>query len=187
MVKLFKLLRINKLANIWVISDTHFMHEGVLRFKNYLGEPMRVFDDVYHMGEHLVERWNSVVKPEDKVFHLGDVALKDKGIEYIGRCNGHKRLLLGNHDYPNMRLYQPYFEKIYSTRLLDKILFSHIPVHPLSLGKALICCHGHTHSNVPPDHFGKQYYNVSCEVLDDYTPIAFEDLKKKAFKRLESR
>jgi calcineurin-like phosphoesterase family protein len=171
-------------ANIFVISDTHFGHANILNFKGLNNEPLRVFDDVNHMDEYMIERWNSVVTPQDKIYHLGDVLVKGSDWTKLGRLNGHKRLLLGNHDYPNMRLYQPYFEDIYSTRLLDKLLLSHIPIHPLSLGKAIANVHGHVHNNVGPDHFGKQYVNVSVEVVD-YTPIAWEDLKDKVLKRLE--
>ena len=34
-------------------------------------------------------------------------------------------------------------------------------------------------------HFGKQYYNVSVEVLDDYTPIEWGELKQRVLKKLE--
>lgn len=173
------------MPNVFIISDSHFDHSNILTFKKPDGSPLRVFDDVNHMNEHMVEKWNSVVRPQDKIYHLGDVALKDKGINYLSRCNGHKRLVLGNHDYGNMRLYQPYFEAIYSSRILDKMLFTHIPVHPLSLGKAIANIHGHVHDGLRPDHFGKQYFNVCVEVLD-YTPISLEDLKKKVLKKLSS-
>ena len=172
------------MANIFVISDTHFGHKNILNFKNAEGQSLRVFEDVDQMNEHMIERWNSVVRPEDKIYHLGDLIVKGDDWILLGRLQGHKRLILGNHDYPNMRLYQPYFEDIYSTRLLDKLLLSHIPIHPLSLGKAIANVHGHVHNNVGPDHFGKQYVNVSVEVID-YTPVAWEDLKQLVQERLE--
>ncbi len=171
------------MPNIFLISDTHFGHANILKFKNWDGKPLRVFNDVDHMNEHMVERWNSVVRPQDKVYHLGDVLVKGSNWKILERLQGHKRLILGNHDYPNMRLYQPYFEDIYSSRLIDKFLMTHIPVHIASLGRAIANIHGHTHGSAE-GHFGKQYFNVSVEVID-YTPIAFEDLKKLALKRLE--
>lgn len=173
------------MPNVLVVSDHHFDHANILNFKKPDGSPLRVFKDVSHMNEYMVERHNSIVRPQDKVYFLGDVAIKDTGINYLKRLNGHKRLILGNHDYANMRLYQPYFEAIYSSRMLDKMLFTHIPVHPLSLGKAIANVHGHTHAGLSDDHFGKQYFNVCVEVLD-YTPISLEDLKKKVIKKLSS-
>lgn len=52
------------------------------------------------MNEEIVRRWNSVVGPEDEVFHLGDVAL-GPWTEWDGvlsRLNGWKTLVIGNHD-----------------------------------------------------------------------------------------
>lgn len=52
------------------------------------------------MDDVLVENWNRVVAQSDEVFHLGDLALGDwtrwEGI--LSRLNGHKTLVLGNHD-----------------------------------------------------------------------------------------
>jgi calcineurin-like phosphoesterase family protein len=173
------------MANVFLISDTHFGHDNMLKFSGYDGKPLRVFDDVHHMDEHIIKMWNSTVSPQDHVYHLGDVIVKGENYgKILSRLQGHKRLVLGNHDFPHMRLYAPYFEKIYASRLLDQMLMTHIPVHPLSLGKAIANVHGHVHKNVPDGHFGKQYINVSVEVID-YTPVALEDLKKLALKRLE--
>lgn len=52
------------------------------------------------MNEEIISRWNAVVKPEDTVFHLGDVAL-GPWVEWDGllrRLNGYKILVVGNHD-----------------------------------------------------------------------------------------
>lgn len=171
------------MPNIFIISDHHFDHANILNFKTPDGSPLRSFKDVDHMNEHMVEQHNSVVRPQDKCYFLGDIAMTDTGINYLKRLNGHKRLILGNHDYGNMRLYQPYFEAIYSSRLLDKMIFTHIPIHPASLGKAIANVHGHVHHDGNAAVFGKQYYNVCVENLD-YTPISLEDLKKKVLKKL---
>jgi calcineurin-like phosphoesterase family protein len=172
--------------DVWLISDTHFHHANILKFTGYDGKPMRVFDDVHHMDEHMVSRWNSVVKPEDKVYHLGDVALSHtaEGFKIMHRLNGRKTLILGNHDPKDLRLLSPHFKHIYSSRMLDRLLLTHIPVHPMSLGKAEANVFGHVHNNIVPGQYGPQYYNISIEVLDDYTPIHFEDLKVKIRKQL---
>jgi calcineurin-like phosphoesterase family protein len=165
------------MANIFLVSDTHFGHANILNFTTRDGGKVRDFASVDEMNETMIERWNKVVKPEDKVYHLGDVAMSKRDIPLVGRCNGHKRLVRGNHDDHNIKLYLPYFEEIYATRLLDNMLLSHIPVHPESLMGRGVNIHGHVHNNVSPLHFGPNYLNVSVEVID-YTPISLEEAKQ---------
>ena len=58
------------MKNIWFISDTHFNHEGILGFKDYIGKPVREFANVNEMNEAMMDNWNSVVKPNDVVYPL---------------------------------------------------------------------------------------------------------------------
>lgn len=169
------------MSQIWVISDTHFNHEGILRFRTKDDKPLRSFDDVNHMNETIVSNWNEVVKQNDKVYHLGDVAMKDTGIHYLKRLNGKKRLILGNHEYGSMKLYTPYFEDIYSSRLLDRMIFTHIPIHPESIGKNHANVHGHSHVH-EQGGLGPKYFNVCCEVLR-FKPISLEDIHKAVSKQ----
>jgi len=78
----------------WFTSDTHFGHKRIIELSN------RPFDSVENMNEQLVENWNYFVKPEDTVYHLGDVALGSflESLAYVGRLNGIKHLVVGNHD-----------------------------------------------------------------------------------------
>ena len=78
---------------IWFTSDTHFCHN-----KPFLYEP-RGFKSIEEHDETIVRNWNSIVKPEDEVYHLGDVMLIDneKGIKYLKSLNGKIHLILGNH------------------------------------------------------------------------------------------
>jgi len=165
------------LANIFVISDNHFGHSNILGFKREDGSPLRSFSCVEEMDQHMVDRWNSVVRPQDHVYNLGDVAMKKKYIETVRRCNGHKRLVRGNHDIYPTKEYMKYFDEIYGVRVLDGLIFSHIPLHPDSLGRFKANIHGHVHA-LPQGFFGPRYYNVSCEAVD-YTPVSLEDLKKR--------
>lgn len=163
------------MSNLFIISDTHFGHSGILNFKREDGSPLRSFASVQEMDEYMVDKWNSVVRPHDKVYHLGDVSMAKKDIATVARCNGHKRLVRGNHDDYPTKEYMKVFEEIYATRVLDRMIFSHIPIHPASIGKHLANVHGHIHAS-SSEPYGPLYYNVSVEVID-YTPVALEDLK----------
>lgn len=79
---------------IWLTSDTHFGHQC-----SFLYEP-RGFTTVEEMNEKIIENWNSTVKPNDMVIHLGDTMLNDneEGIKCFKRLNGQISLIWGNHD-----------------------------------------------------------------------------------------
>jgi calcineurin-like phosphoesterase family protein len=83
-------------------SDTHFGHAMVADLRGFRdGDSPGSF--VRNHDEEIIERWNCVVQPDDLVFHLGDVGLggdEDYIFECVHRLNGHKQLILGNHDKP---------------------------------------------------------------------------------------
>jgi calcineurin-like phosphoesterase family protein len=83
--------------NIWFTSDLHLSHH-----QEFLYGP-RGFKDEQEMNEAIVENWNSVVKPEDIVWNLGDMVMNDVGnaLSYLKRLNGSQYWLLGNHDTDN--------------------------------------------------------------------------------------
>src|SRR3954466_9404047 len=121
------------MANIFLISDTHFGHANIPTFTQRNGEPMRPFKTVEEMDEVIIERWNRTVKPSDKVYHLGDFCMHKRNIPLAERLNGHLRLVLGNHDDEDVARYLPFFEKVFSFRKLDTLVLTHIPLHPESL------------------------------------------------------
>jgi len=53
------------------------------------------------MNGELIRRWNSKVKPEDIVFHLGDLCFKQKINHFRKILNGTIILIKGNHDEGN--------------------------------------------------------------------------------------
>lgn len=156
------------MVNIWITSDTHFGHDNIIR---YCGRP---FANADVMGEAMVERWNRVVKPQDHVYHLGDVAMSERSAhQYLGRLHGHKRLVLGNHDdRVPMAVLGQYFDKILCWRLFKPVILTHVPIHEASFGKARVNVHGHTHEK--PAYPGP-YINV-CVEHTDYAPVHLDAL-----------
>lgn len=79
---------------LFLTSDTHFGHQNILRLCE------RPFNTIEEHDQKLIENWNSVVGPEDTVFHLGDFCFggAQKWKEIRDQLNGHIILILGNHD-----------------------------------------------------------------------------------------
>ena len=180
--------------NKWIISDTHFGHKNIIKFTKPDGTPIRPgfiskktnkfisFSDINQHNEMLVDNWNSLIAPHDKVYHLGDFG----NIEFIKRLHGKKRLILGNHD-SMIDKYQlvKHFEhvvvsRIFTTEFVRPILMTHFPVHKDERGGAAryVNVHGHIHektiyaANGHPDPW---YVNVSIEQTNCY-PIHWDEL-----------
>ena len=133
----------------WFISDTHFGHKNIITFKDNDGKLIRPFSSVEEMDEVMVNNWNSVVKPEDRVYHLGDVVINRKCLPIMNRLNGRKKLIRGNHDLFHLKDYTPYFEDVYGIYVLKDMILTHVPVHPDCLTHRFgTNVHGHLHSNV---------------------------------------
>lgn len=90
--------------SIWGIADIHA--SPIDPDTGQPVKPMSVFGDQWldHV-DRLESNWNAVVEPRDTVIIAGDIdwalRLEDAlpTLERIGRWNGHKILLRGNHDY----------------------------------------------------------------------------------------
>lgn len=186
------------MADIYFISDTHLSHNNILTFRTDTpnGELIRPgFENIEHMNETIIENWNKVVKPSDKIYHLGDVALGNvKDFHNImRRLNGKKRLILGNHDKFDLPVYMKYFQKISSWRSFGefekKFVACHYPLHHHAFqyrkGSPGWCVHGHIHEKLVRINTDKElrpigmpdsrYINV-CVEHRNYTPVHLDTL-----------
>lgn len=139
------------------------------------------------MNEHMVEKWNSVVKNNDIVYHLGDLSFGDNGElpQLMSRLKGSKRLIVGNHDNVKRLTRQGFFKRIQLWRMFPEfnLLFTHVPIHPSSLRRGppgdgaptMTNIHGHIHQNPSPEG---PYFNVSVEVMN-YTPIHIDEILER--------
>lgn len=167
------------MTNIFIISDTHFGHENILKFKTEDGLPVRSFKDVHDMNETMVERWNKTVKDSDIVYHLGDVYF-EKGHEVLPRLKGRKRLVLGNHDNAKSPYLHNTFQKIMLWREFKEFncVMTHVPVHESSLFKRKYNLHGHIHNNNHRGLIEDERYINCCVEVNDYIPRHIEDILK---------
>ena len=111
------------MPSVFLVSDTHFGHTGVCRFTRNDGvTKLRPWTDPDEMDEFMVAAWNERVRPNDKVYHLGDVLFgMDKPAwldANFNRLNGKKRLVVGNHD--NIKLLGNYFSEVMLWRMFPE-------------------------------------------------------------------
>ncbi len=160
----------------YFISDTHFGHSNILKFTDGC-KPLRPFASAEEMDEVLVKNWNAVVRPKDIVYHLGDVVINRRCLPTVGRLNGIKHLVMGNHDTFRATEYLEYFKELHAVKVFEKHRFvcTHVPLHQSSLERWGVNVHGHLHAN----SMGlTSYVCVSVEQID-YTPIALPALLKR--------
>jgi len=79
-------------------ADTHLGHEPIIE------KCARPFSNLREMHEVIRRNWNEIVGPDDTVYHLGDVALRGRGMSsaelarYLASLNGRIVVLRGNYD-----------------------------------------------------------------------------------------
>src|SRR5208282_5366459 len=79
----------------YVTSDHHFDHAGAL------GLYRPPFESVAEMDRQMIGHWNSVVRPEDEVWHLGDFAIRqrpERVASLLKTLHGRKHLIASNND-----------------------------------------------------------------------------------------
>lgn len=186
------------MSKTFFISDPHFDHKNILNFVDRRGLPLRPFKTVEEMNEAIIDNWNGVVKPADRVYLLGDVAFDYRTFDRIvPRLAGRICLVPGNHEPVKSRRYFYLFDDVRGYVQRNGFIASHIPIHPDSLGRWKINIHGHLHAdNVrtnannplydPETQEGMRepkyilvedprYYNVSVEQIG-YTPKNLEEI-----------
>lgn len=175
------------MPSVWLTSDTHFGHAGVCRFTLDDGvTKLRPWTDPNEMDEAMVKLWNDRVKPNDKVYHLGDVVINRRALSILDRLNGDKVLIRGNHDIFKLEDYTKYFRDVRGYHVMNGMILSHIPVHDSALYRFGVNIHGHTHAYrvMRRDLFSDQLeldlrYHCVCVEQTDFAPILFEDVMKR--------
>lgn len=186
-------IRPEDVRNIWFVSDTHGFHQNILKYCN------RPFGSVEEMNEAIVANWNSVVKPDDHVYHLGDFCFGnvEKWNWFLepGKLNGHIHLILGNHDpervFREGTLIERFDSIEYEHILIIEgwtVILNHFPFMSFSnnIDNRVLQLFGHIHSgpgdvgNVLPEGYKLQWnqYDVGVD-NNNYTPVSWAQVKER--------
>ena len=185
----------------WFWSDTHLMHENILKFTDSNEQLVRgkVFKTIKEHDEALLDNWNSCVKEGDKGYWLGDVGVGVKEqsafTELLKKFKGNLAMYLGNHDHIKQPAYRRFrYIDLWSGGKFKPHNFvcSHIPLRPDTMRDGEYNVHGHIHHNlvgqwrpeflVSGDNIGATvfapdpYYINVCVEHTDYKPVELDEI-----------
>ena len=177
---------------IWFCSDLHLGHSNMYKFTNYDGTKCRPWDNYEEAEEYMLQEFNKVLKPQDTLYCLGDVASKtDRASYFFNALVPCRRILLmGNHDNKiGFKFLSKYFNEIRGAYNLENYIMTHIPVSSGSKGRFKRNLHGHTHSNlITIDNNGKipdPWYRNVCVERTGFKLINFSEIKTETEKLIE--
>lgn len=169
--------------NTWFTADNHYSHVNIIKYCN------RPFSSIEEMNATLIRNWNSRVKPEDIVYHLGDFCFWKSNQDnhsrlsvrdWEAKLNGKIIFVTGNHDFKNHMMEQNL--KIVIKFANKLVLMQHIPpkeTDNISMYDLVLCGHVHekwTHIWVN----GKLVINVGCDV-HNFMPINKNEIMRLTY------
>ncbi|MET4687608.1 metallophosphoesterase family protein [Sinorhizobium fredii] len=168
------------------LADTHFFHHRILAMCN------RAFSSIDEHDEAIVSRWNSVVRDDDIIYHLGDfgfhLGLNSERVRSLfHRLKGRKHLIIGNHDVDKKGTLHPTLAALdwaarpeHALRTRDggrDVYMSHYAarVWP-SQQHGAVHFYGHSHGRLPGQGLSR---DVGVDLPDvAFTPRTFEELTR---------
>lgn len=143
------------------------------------------------MNETLIQNYNQKVTDKDTVWLLGDLGFSTFSDMYplIKRLNGHKQLILGNHDQRHRWNYMrsELFESVADYKEIkvekQKISLFHYPIYNwASAHYGSWHLHAHCHGKI--DGVNKELIEVQRYRYDvgvdgnNYTPVSFDEVQE---------
>ncbi len=174
---------------IYFTSDHHFGHKNIIKFSD------RPFKDVDEMDEFLIQKWNEKVRPEDEVYHLGDVGLSSSGKlrKILERLNGKIYLINGNHEksaqacHTRFEWIKDYYELVIPDKDFERgeqmiVLFHYAMIEWNASHWGTYHLYGHSHGSLLDDPKSLSIdIGVDCH---DFSPLSYEVVK--AIKKTKS-
>lgn len=160
-------------------SDTHFGHVGIIKHAS------RKFPDEFAMDGELIRRWNSVVRPDDTVYHLGDLSFKGLAytMEILDSLNGRIHWVLGNHDkalknkspmVSRMESIQPILETNIDGQHVVMCHFPMLTWNKAHYGSWML--HGHSHGTLKHPYEGMRLMDVGVDT-NNLTPYSLDEVR----------
>lgn len=168
------------MEDIFVTADTHFDHGRLLE----LG--VRDFESIKSMNSTIILNWNRTVKSTDTIYHLGDFGMVNRARceALLNQLNGHKILIIGNHDKRQIYGAKGWADKKSYKRLRwnnYRFILCHYPILSWhGMHKGAIMLHGHSHGNLNKkitSMIEKPLIDVGSDCWN-FTPVNLADIVK---------
>lgn len=161
-------------------ADHHFGHSRIIELC------CRPFSSLTEMHEAFIRNWNSVVTPDDFIWHLGDFAFDDidpgEASAIFHRLNGTKHLIAGNHDQKTTKKLP--WETVSESGLVDTedglVFLCHYPMLTWPLArKDVVHLFGHLHG----EWLGTdQSADVGVDAWG-FRPVSLPEIRKRMAKQ----
>lgn len=162
---------------IYLIGDTHFSEENIIRYED------RPFKNADEMDAAIINYWNRMAKDNDEVWHFGDFGAEGHEAEILSQLKGIKYLIKGNHDIQSNEYYRKAgFAEVYDKPILynNFWLFSHEPMY-VNSHMPYVNVFAHVHGSSIYADYGPNHFCVSMERIG-YIPIELQKVADKIMK-----
>jgi len=179
------------MSKVFFTSDTHISHTNIIKYSKrpFVVEPETPTEpgplSTAFMNEEIIRRWNSVVGPNDSVWHLGDVFFgrytSEQADAVLARLNGQIDLIRGNHDddyiwnHPRFRSRQLMAEIREKDRAGKKhtVVLCHYGMRVWNNSfRGSLQLYGHSHGTLPGNN---QSLDVGSDCWD-HTPVTIDQI-----------
>lgn len=165
---------------IWFTSDTHFGHNKIQGFC----QDTRFQGTLHHHDQMLIYNWNSCVKKNDRIYHLGDFSFGSREYteELLSQLNGNIHLIYGNHDD---MLRADRFKKFFHSRQdykevnIDgiKVCMLHFPMHEwYQCHRGSFHLFGHVHTSYKTVRGKSMNVGIDSREQGDMMPYSWEEV-----------
>lgn len=169
----------------YYMADLHLGHKNIMRLSN------RPFSSVEEMDKTIIDNINSIIKPEDDLYILGDFSFKSgkNPVEYLKQINCKKHLIIGNHDgiiLSNNEARKQFVEITNYKRIDDNgrmVILCHYPIAEWDgYFRGSYHLFGHVHNNFTNPWYKymsslENCFNVGVDVTN-FKPVTLDQLIK---------
>ncbi len=158
---------------VFFTADTHWGHGGARALYR------RPFESTGAADEAMIARWNRTVRPDDEVWHLGDVAVgpkTDAVARLLDGLNGAKHLVRGNNDSEAVASL-PVWTSVHDLVRLElagrRLTLCHYALRTWpDQARGALNLHGHSHGRLKPL---PRQFDVGVDARD-FRPVSLADL-----------